>query len=460
MSPLATTIASTPKRRTTHLCTSCGTHHAQWSGKCTGCGEWNTLAEEAGPVGTAAPLAPSARPGPTSLADVDLGVGRPSPTGIGELDRVLGGGLVPGSVTLLGGEPGIGKSTLLLQLVATWPRRTLYVTAEESTQQVRLRAERLGAVRPDVWLHAETSLPHILASVDEVRPDVLVIDSIQTVSDPNLGAAPGSVGQVRGCAARLVGLAKERGIAVILAGHVTKDGSLAGPRVLEHAVDTVLQFEGDRHHALRLLRAAKHRFGPTTELGLFEMSESGLVGVPDPSRLFLADRRTGVAGSALVPTVDGRRPLVVEVQALTSPTVPGVPPRRTAQGLDGGRLSMLMAVLDRRARIGAGTNDVYASTAGGMKITETGLDLGVCLAVASALSDLPVPGDLAAFGEVGLGGEIRQVGHAARRLSELERLGTKRVIVPANSPQGGDGVRLLRVSTLAEAIAQAGLTTR
>jgi DNA repair protein RadA/Sms len=460
MSPLATTIASTPKRRTTHLCTSCGTHHAQWSGKCTGCGEWNTLAEEAGPVGTAAPLAPSARPGPTSLADVDLGVGRPSPTGIGELDRVLGGGLVPGSVTLLGGEPGIGKSTLLLQLVATWPRRTLYVTAEESTQQVRLRAERLGAVRPDVWLHAETSLPHILASVDEVRPDVLVIDSIQTVSDPNLGAAPGSVGQVRGCAARLVGLAKERGIAVILAGHVTKDGSLAGPRVLEHTVDTVLQFEGDRHHALRLLRAAKHRFGPTTELGLFEMSESGLVGVPDPSRLFLADRRTGVAGSALVPTVDGRRPLVVEVQALTSPTVPGVPPRRTAQGLDGGRLSMLMAVLDRRARIGAGTNDVYASTAGGMKITETGLDLGVCLAVASALSDLPVPGDLAAFGEVGLGGEIRQVGHAARRLSELERLGTKRVIVPANSPQGGDGVRLLRVSTLAEAIAQAGLTTR
>lgn len=454
-----TTTLTSAKQRTVHACTQCGTQHAKWAGRCAGCGDWNTLEEQVDePESRAAP--PTARPGPTTLSDVDLTVGHPSPTGLGELDRVLGGGLVPGSVTLLGGEPGIGKSTLLLQLVARWPRRTLYVSAEESPQQVRLRAERLGAVHDHVWLHAETSLPHILEAVGDLRPDVLVVDSIQTIADPTLGTTPGSVGQVRGCAARLVDVAKERGIAVILAGHVTKDGTLAGPRVLEHIVDTVLTFEGDRHHSLRMLRAAKHRFGPTTELGLFEMTESGLVGVPDPSRLFLADRRSGVAGSALVPTVDGQRPLVVEVQALTSSVVAGVAPRRTGQGLDTGRLSMLMAVLDRRARIKTGQHDLHASTAGGMKITEPGLDLGICLAVASAVTDVPVPADLAVFGEVGLSGEVRQVGHATRRLTELARLGTRRVIVPANSPDEVEGLRQIRVATVAEAIAQAGLSAR
>ena len=285
---------------------------------------------------------------------------------------------MPGSVTLLGGEPGIGKSTLLLQLLASWKGPTLYVTAEESAHQVRRRAERLGAIRDDLWLHAETSLPHILTAIADTSRELVVIDSIQTVHDPASASLPGSVGQVRGCAHRLVVEAKERNVAIVLVGHVTKDGGLAGPRVLEHVVDTVLQFEGDRHHALRLLRASKHRFGPTNELGLFEMCHDGLAGVPDPSTLFLADRRVGVAGSAVVPTMEGHRPIVVEVQALTAQGVPGVPSRRSAQGLDGGRLSMLMAVLARRGRIPVGEQDVYASTAGGVKLNEPGLDLG-CL---------------------------------------------------------------------------------
>ena len=259
------------------------------------------------------------------IAEVDALVGGPRSTGIDELDRVLGGGLVPGSVSLLAGEPGIGKSTLLLQLAAAWPTRTLYVSAEESAQQVRLRAERLGAIGPNLWLLAETSLPHVVAALDTVQPQLVIIDSIQSVADPDLGSAPGSVVQVRGCTHRLVAEAKSRGIPMVLVGHVTKDGGLAGPRVLEHVVDTVLSFEGDRHHALRLLRAVKHRFGSTNELGVFEMVERGLVGVPDASSLFLTDRRTGVAGSAVTPTLEGHRPLLVEVQALTNKVNPGRP---------------------------------------------------------------------------------------------------------------------------------------
>ncbi|MDG2039162.1 MAG: DNA repair protein RadA, partial [Ilumatobacter sp.] len=336
----------------------------------------------------------------------------------------------------------------------------LYVSAEESATQVRLRAERLDAIRPDLWLHAETSLPHVIQAIDETKPALVVIDSIQTMVDPDLSSAPGSVGQVRGCANRLVNEAKERDIAIVLVGHVTKDGNLAGPRVLEHVVDTVLQFEGDRHHALRLLRAVKHRFGPTNELGLFEMVGAGLVAVPDPSTMFLADRRTGIPGSAVVPTMEGRRPIVVELQALTSPGLENVPKRRSAQGIDGSRLSMLMAVLGQRGRIKVGDQDVYASAAGGAKLTEPGLDLGICLAVASAMHDIPLPADMAVFGEVGLGGEVRQVGHAPRRVTEAARLGFRRVIVPAKSPEPDDGlngVRLIRVATLVEALRKAGL---
>jgi DNA repair protein RadA/Sms len=441
-----------------HVCSECGTSHPKWAGKCSGCGDWNTLVEDVEVAGVDdAPLAASARPGPTRIGDVGAEHGDPITTMLPELDRVLGGGLVAGSVTLLGGEPGIGKSTLLLQLLAAWRGPTLYVTAEESAQQVKRRAERLGATRDDLWLHAETSLPHILDAIDRTNPELVVIDSIQTVSDPALGSLPGSVGQVRGCAQRLVNEAKQRGVSIVLVGHVTKEGGLAGPRVLEHVVDTVLQFEGDRHHALRLLRASKHRFGPTNELGLFEMVTTGLVGVPDASSLFLADRRTGVPGSVVVPTMEGQRPIVVEVQALASPAVPGVPPRRSALGLDGARLSMLMAVLGRRSRLPVGDQDVYTSTAGGMKLVEPGLDLGVCLAVVSAIRDQPLPADLAVFGEVGLGGELRQVGQAPRRLTEAARLGFARVVVPANSPDCDVDVAVIRAGTLSEAIAAAGL---
>lgn len=441
-----------------HVCSECGTSHPKWAGRCTGCGDWNTLVEDVELAGSDdAPVARSTRPGPTRIGEVGTEHGDPVTTRIPELDRVLGGGLVAGSVTLLGGEPGIGKSTLLLQLLAAWRGPTLYVTAEESAQQVKRRAERLGATRDDLWLHAETSLPHILEAIDRIRPELVVIDSIQTVSDPGLGSLPGSVGQVRGCAQRLVNEAKERDVSIVLVGHVTKEGGLAGPRVLEHVVDTVLQFEGDRHHALRLLRASKHRFGPTNELGLFEMATAGLIGVPDASSLFLADRRTGVPGSAVVPTMEGQRPIVVEVQALASPIVPGVPPRRSALGLDGARLSMLMAVLGRRSRIPIADQDVYASTAGGVKLSEPGLDLGVCLAVVSAIRDQPLPADLAVFGEVGLGGELRQVGQAQRRLTEAARLGLRRVVVPANSPDCEADVQVIRAATLSEAIAAAGL---
>jgi DNA repair protein RadA/Sms len=300
-------------------------------------------------------------------------------------------------------------------------------------------------------------MPHIVEAIIETSPSLVVIDSIQTVHDPSLSSPPGSMGQVRGCANKLVAIAKERNVTIVLVGHVTKEGGLAGPRALEHLVDTVLQFEGDRHHALRLLRASKHRFGPTNELGLFEMVESGLRGVPDPSTMFLADRRTGIAGSAVVPTMEGRRPIVVEVQALTTPGVPGAPSRRSAQGLDAGRLSMLAAVLGRRRLTEVGEHDIYASTAGGAKLREPGLDLGVCLAIMSAITNRPLPADLAMFGEIGLGGELRQVGQAERRITEARRLGFRRVIVPAKSPEVDEGITVLRAGTLLEATAAAGL---
>jgi len=443
------------RSRVVHRCSECGAAHPKWAGQCVACQAWNTLVEDVeGPD-----LAASLAIGPAAVArpidEVGATVGHPQPTGIDELDRVLGVGLVPGSVTLLGGEPGIGKSTLLLQLLASWPSRTLYVSAEESAQQVRLRAQRLGALRPELWLLAETAMPHIVAALDEVQPTLVVVDSIQTVGDPELGSAPGSIVQVRGCAARLVHEAKARGVPVVLVGHVTKDGGLAGPRTLEHLVDVVLSFEGDRHHALRLLRAVKNRYGPTDELGLFEMVERGLIGVPDASSLFLTDRRTGVPGSAVLPTLDGHRPLLVEVQALTNPVSNGVPPRRSAQGLDPGRLALLLAVLERRARMPTSTSEVFASAVGGVRLAEPGADLAVCLAIASAMRNQPLPPDLVAFGEVGLAGELRQVSHAQRRLTEATRLGFRRAIVPLNSPNGVEGISLIRAGTLAEALAAA-----
>jgi DNA repair protein RadA/Sms len=361
---------------------------------------------------------------------------------------------------LLGGEPGIGKSTLLLQLLAGATGPTLYVTAEESAQQVRLRADRLGAVSPQLWLLPEMSMPNIIAAIEKISPALVVIDSIQTVVDPELGSAPGSVVQVRGCAHRLVQEAKRRNVSIVIVGHVTKEGGLAGPRVLEHVVDTVLSFEGERHHALRLLRASKHRFGPNNELGLFEMTETGLQGVPDASSLFLTDRRTGVPGSVVVPTIEGQRPLLVELQTLTNPVNSAVPARRSAQGVDPGRLSMLLAVLERRARISLSQHEVYASVVGGVKLNDPGSDLGLCLALVSAATNTPAPGDLVVCGEVGLGGEIRHVGHMSRRLAEAARLGFTRAIVPASGDYSQKGLTLQPASTLSEALAIAQLNSR
>ncbi|HEY4332797.1 MAG TPA: DNA repair protein RadA [Ilumatobacteraceae bacterium] len=450
------------KLRLVHRCTECGASHPKWAGRCPACNAWNSLVEEVeGPeeISTLAAGMALIPPGVARpIGDINADAAQPRLTGISELDRVLGGGFVPGSVTLLGGEPGIGKSTLLLQLLASWPGRTLYVSAEESAQQVRLRAERLNAVRPDLWLLPETSLPNIIAAIDELSPQLVVVDSIQTVADPDLASAPGSVVQVRGCAHRLVQEAKRREVTIVLVGHVTKEGGLAGPRVLEHLVDTVLAFEGERHHALRLLRASKHRFGPTNELGLFEMIDEGLMPVPDASQLFLADRRTGVPGSAVVPTIEGQRPLLVEVQALTSQTRGDSPARRSAHGLDNGRLAMLLAVLERRARLQVGMHEVFASVVGGVKLTEPGVDLGLCLAVASALTNRPLAADLVVCGEVGLAGEVRQVGQTQRRLSEAARLGFRKAIVPANSPDCGRGIEVVRATTLQGALRAAGLT--
>jgi DNA repair protein RadA/Sms len=442
------------KARTVHRCESCGAVAARWTGRCPTCGEWNSLVVETvlpapGP-GAAPPLGAPVQP----VADVEPLPATSCPTGIAELDRVLGGGLVPGSVTLLGGEPGIGKSTLLMQALAALSRagrRCLLASGEESAQQVRLRAGRVDAVVDGLWLTAESSLPAIIAAVDELHPDVLVVDSIQTAVDPEVGTAPGTVSQVQGCATRLVREAKSRGISVVLVGHVIKDGSLAGPRLLEHVVDTVLTFEGERHHALRLLRAMKHRFGPTGELGLFEMADSGLTGIPDPSGLFLGDRQPGVAGSAVVAAMEGQRPLLVEIQALVIKS--NLPqPRRSGLGLDNRRLGVLLAVLERRADLPFGARDVYVSAVGGVRVVEPAADLGVALALVSAISAVPLPPDVIAFGEVGLAGEIRQVARSGPRLAEAARLGFKQAIVPRSAPDGPCGIDVRRVGTIGEAV--------
>ena len=402
------------------------------------------------------PFSPASGPNATPLplrsisADGAVAVA----TGIGELDRVLGGGLVAGSVTVLGGEPGVGKSTLVLQALASLAaqgRSSLLIAAEESGEQVRRRAERLGAAVDGCYLLATTDLDVVLSAAGQLEPSVLVVDSIQAVSDSACGSQAGSPSQVRECAGRLVRYAKSLGVATLLVGHVTKDGGLAGPRTLEHLVDTVLSFDGDRHQSLRLLSASKHRYGPTGELGLFEMTEMGLSGLVDPSALLLGDRRRGVPGSIAVPVLEGRRPLVIEVQGLVGPTTSGVP-RRVAQGVVGGRLALLLAVLERRCHLALAASDVFVSTVGGLRVSEPAADLGIALALVSAVTGIAIGEEVVACGEVGLAGELRRVQAIERRLAEAARLGFRRAVVPQSAPEGPIELELLRAGTLLEAV--------
>ena len=431
-----------------YSCSECGYSTGRWLGRCPSCGSFGTLAEEGPPPGangsgaTAKPL--------LKLADVEANEAERIPTGVAELDRVLGGGLVPASLVLVGGEPGVGKSTLLLSALASISkeRRALLVTGEESAAQVKLRAARLGGAAA-VEILAETNLDTVCATLESERPEVCVIDSVQTLYAPDVGSAPGSVAQVREAAARLLRVGKESGVALFLVGHVTKDGSVAGPRVLEHLVDCVLQFEGDRYHAHRILRAVKNRFGSTNELGVFEMTGAGLEGVPDPSELF--GRSTGEVGSAVGCALEGTRPLLLEVQALVAPTDLAMP-RRVGTGVDPKRLAMIVAVCSRHAGLALGQADVFVNVAGGVRIDEPGADLAVALAIASAARGAPVRAGTASFGEIGLTGRLRPAAQAERRLEECAKLGLEAVVVPAET-KGPGKLALHEADTLRKAIA-------
>jgi DNA repair protein RadA/Sms len=443
--------------KTVYTCTECGASAPKWQGQCPGCGTWNTLVESvATPAAVRFETVAGARSVVTKLASVKAQENSRIPTGLEEFDRVLGGGLVAGGVVLLGGDPGIGKSTLLLQACAALgaAHRTLYVTGEESVEQVALRAQRLGLVNAPVELLAEVQLEAIVAAINATQPEVVVVDSVQTVYTEALQSAPGSVSQVRECAAQLTRLAKQRGIVIVFVGHVTKEGAIAGPRVLEHIVDTVLYFEGDPHSSFRLVRAIKNRFGAANELGVFGMTERGLKGVSNPSALFLSQHAEAVAGSAIVATLEGSRPLLVEIQALVDP-VQGGAPRRLAVGLDAQRLALLLAVLHRHGGVETGGYDVFVNAVGGVRIQEPAVDLSVLLAIDSSLKNRPLPAKSIVFGEVGLAGEIRPVQRGQERIREAAKLGFKTVLIPtANKPkQGIDGVMILTVDRVDDALA-------
>jgi DNA repair protein RadA/Sms len=448
-------------------CSSCGNEQSKWFGRCPVCQAWNTAQEvPRAPRARAAsarqhwardlPGGGPAEPVPLTVATIGQQLERRS-TGFSEFDRVLGGGVVDGSVTLVGGDPGIGKSTLLLQTAVNLARggaEVLYVSGEESERQIRARAERLEALEPDVLVLAETDVSRIAEQITARQPQLVVADSIQSLHLESVAAAPGSVGQVRECAFTLLRLAKASGVPVILVGHVTKEGDVAGPRVLEHMVDAVLYLEGERYQELRVLRAQKNRFGATTELGLFEMTERGFRDVPEPSSALLSDRRPGVPGSAVAATLDGSRALLIEVQALTVST-PQPTPQKRVTGLSPLRLAVLLGVLKVRGGIDTGGHDVFVSVTGGIRVDETGVDLAVCLAIASCMSDRGLPTDLVVIGEVGLGGEIRRVTGGERRLAEAAKIGLRRALVPASmaaSLAGVAGVELLPVADLAQAI--------
>jgi len=452
-----------PRATVTYRCADCGWTSPRWVGRCGRCDVWGSVGEES-----------ASRPGSRGLEsiapalpmpDVDATPGRAVPSGVDELDRVLGGGLVPGSVVLMAGEPGVGKSTLALEVAARAPGSALYLTGEETTAQVRQRADRTAAVRPALFLAAVRDLEEVLAHLEQVRPDLLVLDSVQTVTVPGVDSSAGGPAHVRAVAAALVAAAKATGTTVLLVGHVTKDGAVAGPRVLEHLVDVVLLFEGDRHSRLRLLRGLKNRFGPSDEVGCLDLEEGGITSVPDPSRLFLSASPEAVPGRCWTVALEGRRALPIEVQALLGPAGDGAP-RRVATGLPPARLALLLAVLEQRCRLPVGGRDVYTATVGGLTVAEPAADLATALAVASAATGLALPGGVTAVGEVGLDGEVRAVGGLRHRVLEAARVGARRVLVPAAEvpgggpvPPGPDGCDVVPVRTLSEALHRAPGTT-
>ncbi len=438
----------------TYTCAECGAVHKKWSGRCDACGSWNSVVEEAplsaGPATKSLGAAKGRKIELTTLATHETPPPRAA-SGLGELDRVLGGGLVPASAILVGGDPGIGKSTLLLQAAASFARSglsCLYVSGEEASAQVRMRAHRLDLSDAPVQLAAETNLRDILTTLDATRPDLAIIDSIQTMWADHVDSAPGSVSQVRAAAHELVSFAKKRGTSVILVGHVTKDGQIAGPRVVEHMVDTVLYFEGERGHQFRILRAVKNRFGPADEIGVFEMTGAGLAEVANPSALFLSERGQASPGSAVFAGIEGTRPVLTEIQALVAPSPLGTP-RRTVVGLDSGRLSTILAVLESRCGIPFTGLDVFLNVAGGMRVSEPAADLAVAAALLSAREDVALPSDMVVFGEISLSGALRPVGQTENRLKEAQKLGFSQAVAPDRSKiEPGDGMRVRKMPDL------------
>lgn len=451
------------KSKTRYVCQSCGGVSPKWQGKCPDCGSWNTFAEEQEPVGSRDRSARYGQPDRVArITDIDISDDQRLLTQIGEFDRVLGGGVVQGSVVLIGGDPGIGKSTLMLQVlerIGTLINPVLYVSGEESPKQVRLRADRLGAISETLYLLCETNLEAIFDQVDQLKPQAIVLDSIQTIYLPSIESAPGSISQVRECAARVIQLAKTRGVPVFLIGHVTKEGAIAGPRALEHIVDTVLYFEGECHQTYRILRAVKNRFGSTNEIGIFEMQDRGLIEVANPSELFISERPADVSGSVVVCSVEGTRPLLVELQALVTPANYGMPQRVTT-GLNSRRVALLLAVLEKRAGMHLGTQDVFVNVAGGVRLEEPSIDLGTAIAIASSLRDVPVNQRDVVVGEVGLGGEIRGVNQIEKRIREAEKLGFTRCVISERNTKGlgtFNGMEVIGVNGIYQALEVLGV---
>lgn len=448
------------KTKTTYICRECGYQTAKWLGKCPGCGQWNTLDEtviskEKNPVQSA--KISSARRPISRLQQVSTDSEVRYTTGLCELDRVLGGGLVKGSLVLVGGDPGIGKSTLLLQICQSLgqSKKILYVSGEESERQIKLRAERLGVDSDNIYLVSENDVASVLECINQIEPDIVIIDSIQTMNCEEIPSASGSVPQVRESTNAFMRIAKQNDISIFIVGHVTKDGSLAGPRVMEHMVDCVLYFEGDRQMSFRILRAVKNRFGSTNEIGVFEMANSGLIEVENPSAMLIEGRNDNNSGSAIVCTMEGSRGVLAEIQALVTPTGFGNP-RRMSSGIDLNRVILMIAVLEKRARVSLSNYDVYINVAGGLRIDETAVDLGLCAAIVAGKNDIPIPGDIIFIGEVGLGGELRSVSQPEKRIAEAAKLGFKTAVMPKQSTKGikiPDGFTIKGVRTISEALA-------